>query len=71
MEFLRFVIFGRPGHGAADDVIPVDAVHIAREALAEAGLPVEWHVRPGLGHGIDAEAQWIAGHFNAQVLRGA
>jgi len=58
-------------HGAADEVIPVDALHMAREALAEAGVPLEWHVRPGLGHGIDPEAQWMAGHFIAQVLRGA
>ena len=42
---------------------------MAREALAGAGIPVEWHVRPGLGHGIDPEAQWLAGHFIAQSLR--
>jgi len=56
-------------HGEVDDLIPVEALHIGREALAEAGLSVEWHVRPGLGHGIDPEGQWIAGHFMAQVLR--
>ena len=33
-----------------------------------AGLGVEWHVREGLGHGIDAEGQWLAGHFMAQAL---
>ena len=43
---------------------------MAREALAVTGIPVEWHVRPDLGHGIDAEAQWMAGHFIAQSLRG-
>ena len=57
-------------HGEADDLIPIDALHMAREALAGAGIPVEWHVRPGLGHGIDPEAQWMAGHFIAQSLRG-
>lgn len=56
-------------HGEADDLIPVAALHVGREALAEAGLPVEWHVRPGLGHGIDPEGQFMAGHFIAQVLR--
>jgi phospholipase/carboxylesterase len=56
-------------HGEADDLIPVAALHAAREVLAEAGLPVEWHVRPGLGHGIDAEGQFMAAHFIAQVLR--
>jgi phospholipase/carboxylesterase len=57
-------------HGEADDMIPVEALHMAREALAGAGTLVEWHVRPGLGHGIDPEAQWMAGHFIAQTLRG-
>ena len=55
-------------HGEVDDLIPVGALHLAREALAGAGMPVEWHVRPGLGHGIDAEAQWMGGHFIAQTL---
>ena len=57
-------------HGEADDLIPVEALHTAREALAQAGLPVEWHVRPGLGHGIDPEGQAMAGSFIAEVLRG-
>lgn len=56
-------------HGETDDLIPVEALHTAREALAATGLPVEWHVRPGLGHGIDPEAQWMAGTFIVQVLR--
>jgi phospholipase/carboxylesterase len=55
-------------HGAGDDLIPVDMLHIAREPLAAAGLAVEWHIREGLGHGIDSEGQWLAGHFMAQVL---
>jgi phospholipase/carboxylesterase len=58
-------------HGEADELIPAEALHMAREALAAAGVPVEWHVRPGLGHGIDPEAQGMAGHFIVQVLRGA
>jgi len=57
-------------HGAADDLIPVDIIHIAREQLAKAGYLVEWHVREGLGHGIDAEAQALAGHFIVCALRG-
>jgi phospholipase/carboxylesterase len=56
-------------HGEADDLIPVDALDTAREALAGAGVAVEWHIRPGLGHGIDPQGQWMAGHFIAQVLR--
>lgn len=57
-------------HGETDDLIPVAALHAAREALAAAGLPLEWHVRPGLGHGIDAEGQFMAAHFIDEVLRG-
>jgi phospholipase/carboxylesterase len=37
-------------HGEADDLIPVAALHAAREQLAKSDLLVEWHVRPGVGH---------------------
>jgi phospholipase/carboxylesterase len=57
-------------HGEADDLIPVAALHAAREQLAEQSLKVEWHVRPGLGHGIDPEGQWMAAHFIAGALKG-
>ncbi len=50
-------------HGEADDVIPVEAIHQASTALAGAGVSVEWHVRPGLPHGIDPEGLDIAGRF--------
>ena len=50
-------------HGSDDDVIPVEAIHHARIALAAAGVPVEWHIRPGLGHGIDPEGLMAAGQF--------
>ena len=56
-------------HGEIDELIAVQALHVAREALASLGMRVEWHVRPGLGHGIDPQAQWMAGHFIAQALR--
>ena len=56
-------------HGEEDDLIPVDALHIAREQLAKAEVPVEWHVRTALGHGIDPAGQWMGGSFIAQVLR--
>jgi phospholipase/carboxylesterase len=57
-------------HGEADDLIPADALHMAREQLAAAGVQVEWHMRPRLGHGIDPEGQRLAGHFIARVLAG-
>jgi len=55
-------------HGEIDELIAVQALHVAREALASLSMRVEWHVRPGLGHGIDPEAQWMGGHFIAQTL---
>src|SRR3954471_20433292 len=33
-------------HGEADDLIPVGALHMAREHLANGNVPVEWHIRP-------------------------
>lgn len=55
-------------HGEADDLIPVAALHIAREQLAGNDVLVEWHVRPGVGHGIDPEGQMMAGHFIASAM---
>ena len=72
-EHLRAVLARPPIqliHGEMDDLIPVDALHLAREQLAAAGVPVEWHVRPGLGHGIDPDGQHMAASFIAQALRG-
>jgi phospholipase/carboxylesterase len=56
-------------HGDADDVVPVGALHTAREALAGQGYPVAWHVRPGLGHGIDGEGLRFAGDLLVQAIR--
>jgi phospholipase/carboxylesterase len=56
-------------HGAEDDLIPIEALHSAREQLAAAGVAVEWHVRERLGHGIDPAGQRLGGHFMAQALQ--
>ena len=42
-------------HGHMDEVIPVDAMFMTADQLAEAGIPCQWHLAIGLGHGIDAE----------------
>jgi phospholipase/carboxylesterase len=55
-------------HGDMDEVIPLDAMLIAREQLAAAGLPVEWHIAPGIGHGIDAEGLRLGGAFLKQAF---
>jgi len=55
-------------HGDMDEVIPVDAMHIAREQLAQAGLAVEWHLAEGIGHGIDAQGLQLGGAFLKQAF---
>lgn len=55
-------------HGAEDDVIPVDAIETARATLQTAGLTVDWHIRPNLGHGIDEAGLQLAGAFLANNL---
>ncbi len=40
-------------HGDADPVIPIQALPAAVKGLKAAGVQVDSHVRPGLGHGID------------------
>ena len=58
-------------HGSADEVIPVEACQLTREVLAAAGVLLEWHIRPDLGHGIDPEGLAYAGSFLAEHFRKA
>jgi phospholipase/carboxylesterase len=39
-------------HGDRDDLIPVAAVFAAAQGLAAAEIPVQWHISPGVPHGI-------------------
>ena len=39
-------------HGDRDDLIPVAAIFAAAQGLAAAEIPVEWHISPGIPHGI-------------------
>lgn len=55
-------------HGDQDEVIPVDAMHMAREILGQAGLPLEWHVSKGIGHGIDGDGLRLGGAFLKQAF---
>jgi phospholipase/carboxylesterase len=40
-------------HGEADEAVPVSRSHDAEAALIAAGVPVEAHYIPRLGHGLD------------------
>lgn len=40
-------------HGEEDDVIPVEALLMSANALADSGVPTQWHLSARLGHGID------------------
>jgi phospholipase/carboxylesterase len=55
-------------HGDADDLVPVEAMHSAVGALGEAGVAVEWHVCPGVGHGIDPRGLTLGNGFVGACL---
>src|SRR4051812_32578378 len=57
-------------HGDSDQVIPPQALFMAALALGEAGACVQWHLAPGMGHGIDPEGLAIAGNFLNLGFRG-
>ncbi|MGE3246782.1 MAG: alpha/beta hydrolase [Beijerinckiaceae bacterium] len=42
-------------HGSHDDVVPVESLFSSGNQLADASIPVQWHLALGLGHGIDGE----------------
>lgn len=50
-------------HGDADQMLPVAALPEAVTGLEAAGVAVESHVRPGLGHGIDEACIRLALRF--------
>ena len=53
-------------HGDQDQLIPVQALMHAAQGLAALEIPVEWHVSPGVGHGIDQEGLRQGGEFLAR-----
>lgn len=53
-------------HGDQDDLIPMQALFHASSSLASLGVPVEWHVSHGIGHGIDQEGLRHGGEFLAR-----
>jgi phospholipase/carboxylesterase len=57
-------------HGDRDDLIPVEALFQSAQALAAIGVPAEWHLSTGIGHGIDGEGLRHGGEFLARSLGG-
>jgi phospholipase/carboxylesterase len=57
-------------HGDADTVIPVSAMFAAAGTLGVAGVPVQWHLARGMGHGIDPDGLALAGTFLALAFAG-
>jgi phospholipase/carboxylesterase len=58
-------------HGDQDDLIPVQALFQATEGLAALGIPAEWHLSAGIGHGIDEEGLRHGGAFLARQFQAA
>jgi phospholipase/carboxylesterase len=55
-------------HGDRDDLIPAQALFLSAQYLATLGIPAEWHMSPGIGHGIDQEGLRHGGEFLARQL---
>lgn len=55
-------------HGDADDIVPPSAYHHAYAELQRHAFPLEGHVTPGLGHGVDPAGIALGGKFVQRVL---
>jgi phospholipase/carboxylesterase len=53
-------------HGDRDELIPVQALMHAAQGLAALEVPVQWHISPGVAHGIDQEGLRQGGEFLAR-----
>lgn len=63
---------GRPPvlliHGAADQIVPVAALHAAERELRRLGVEVRTHVSPRLGHSVDPTGLQMGAEFLAECL---
>ena len=58
----------RSAKGAPPPVLPVEALFESAEGLAKANIPTQWHMAPGLGHGIDNSGLVHGGLFLAKAF---
>jgi len=56
-------------HGDQDQLIPVQALLHAAQGLAALEVPVQWHISPGIEHGIDPEGLRHGGEFLARSFK--
>jgi len=56
-------------NGDQDELVPADQQPIAIERLQAAGVDIDGHIRPGLGHSIDAEGIQIACDFLTKIFK--
>jgi phospholipase/carboxylesterase len=72
-EALAAEITSRPPvlliHGDRDELIPPQALFQASQGLSALEVPVEWHISPGIGHGIDGEGLRHGGEFLARRFK--
>ena len=57
-------------HGDRDEVLPLECLFLAFNALGKAEIPSQWHISFGVGHGIDGGGLVHGGLFLAQSLEG-
>lgn len=57
-------------HGDRDDLIPPQGLFASAQGLGAAGVPVEWHLSQGIGHGIDGEGLRQGGVFLQKAFKG-
>jgi phospholipase/carboxylesterase len=55
-------------HGTDDDVVPFRSMELASTALTAAGVPVETHVSPGLGHSVGQDGLAAATAFARRLI---
>jgi phospholipase/carboxylesterase len=56
-------------HGSEDQVIPVEALFMSAQILAEAEIPAEFHLSLGLPHSIDGEGLRHGVEFIAAAIK--
>ncbi len=50
-------------HGSADPVVPIAALHAAKDGLERSGFDVSTHISQGVGHTIDAKGLQLGKNF--------